>query len=101
MLEELIDDPITLRLATGEYSDGEALYTEVSALAYVTEMMETDIDRWGRVKNTSVFLIIVDDVESIPLESQVIYNEVIYDVQAVKVCRDTDDNIECFRVLVV
>lgn len=99
MFEDRLQESVTLRVPTGIFADGHAGYTEYQGYALITDFTHRDINRYGSIKNGKIFLLRCDD-EPEP-GSQIVHLEQVYDLKDIKVCRDLDGQIECYRCVVV
>jgi len=99
MFEDRLQESVTLRVPTEVFSDGQAAYTEYQAYALITDFTHRDINRYGNIKNGKIFLLRCDN-EPEP-GSQIIHEEKTYDLKDIKICRDLDGQIECYRCVVV
>jgi hypothetical protein len=99
MFEDLSQEPVTLRVPTGAFADGQSSYTEYQAHALITDFTSRDINRYGSIKNGKIFLLRCDNEPEVG--SQIIHSEQTYDLKDIKVCRDLDGKVECYRCVVV
>jgi hypothetical protein len=99
MFEDRLQEPVTLRTPTGNFSDGQSEHTEHQGYALITDVTRRDINRYGNVKNGKVFLLRCAS-EPTP-GSQIVHLDQTYDLKDIKICRDLDGQIECYRCIVV
>lgn len=99
MFEDRLQQSVTLRVPTGVFSDGQAGYTEYQGYALITDFTQRDINRYGSIKNGKIFLLRCNN-EPEP-GSQIIHSGQTYDLKNIKVCRNLDGIIECYRCVVV
>ncbi|MFA6714314.1 MAG: hypothetical protein WC082_08350 [Victivallales bacterium] len=98
MFEDRLQEPVTLQVPEGTFSDGQDSYTEYSACALITDFTQRDINRYGTVKNGKIFLLRCDN-EPLP-GSRIIYEEKTYDIKDIKICRNLNGETECYRCVV-
>ena len=99
MFEDRLQESVILRISDRVFSDGQADYTDYQAYALITDFSRRDINRYSSVKNGKIFLLRCAK-EPKP-GSQLIHSEQTYDLKDIKVCRDLDGQIECYRCVVV
>ena len=99
MFEDRLQEPVTVKVPTGAFADGQNGYTQFSGYALITDFTQRDINRYGSIKNGKIFLLRCDN-EPEP-GSQVIHSGQTYDLKNIKICRDLDGNVECYRCVVV
>jgi len=99
MFDDLLQESVTLRVPTGAFADGQAGYTGYQGYALITDFTHRDINRYGSIKNGKIFLLRCDK-EPEP-GSQIIHSGQTYDLKDIKVCRDLNGRIECYRCVVV
>ncbi|MDD5697432.1 MAG: hypothetical protein PHH77_02345 [Victivallaceae bacterium] len=99
MLEDRLQEPVSLRVPTGNFTDGEAEYTEYSGYALITDFTRRDLSRYGSIKNGKIFLLRCA-AEPLP-GSRMIHQGQTYDLKDITVCRDLDGQIECYRCVVM
>ena len=99
MFENRLQEAVTVKVSNGVFADGQTGYTEYPAYALITDFTHRDINRYGSIKNGKIFLLRCDN-EPVP-GSQIIYSGQTYDLKDIKVCRNLDGQIECYRCVVV
>ena len=99
MFEDRLQEAVTLRVPTGNFADGQAEYEEYQGYALITDFTQRDINRYGSIKNGKIFLLRCDH-EPEP-GSRIIHSARIYDLKDIKICRDLDGQVECYRCVVV
>ena len=99
MFENRLQESVILRVKDGVFADGQAGYTDYQAYALITDFTSRDINRYGSIKNGKIFLLRCD-YKPKP-GSQLIHNEQTYDLKDIKICRDLDGKVECYRCVVV
>ena len=99
MFEDRLQESVTLRVPTGVFSDGQAGNTDYQAYALITDFTHRDIKRYGSIKSGKIFLLRCDN-EPEP-GSQIIHGGKTYDLKDIKICRDLDGQVECYRCVVV
>jgi len=99
MFEDRLQESVTLRVQDGVFADGQTGYSEYTGYALITDFTQRDINRYGNIKNGKIFLLRCAN-EPEP-GSQIIHSGQTYDLKNIKVCRDLDGNIECYRCVVV
>ncbi|MDD5596683.1 MAG: hypothetical protein PHV82_01980 [Victivallaceae bacterium] len=98
MFEDRLQEPVTLQVPDGTFSDGQSGYAEYSAYALITDFTQRDINRYGTVKNGKIFLLRCGH-EPLP-GSRISSREKTYDIKDIKVCRNLDGETECYRCVV-
>jgi hypothetical protein len=99
MFEDRLQEPVTLLVPSGTFSDGQSSYTEYPAYALITDFTQRDIDRYGTVKNGKIFLLRCDS--ELQPGSRINCQGKIYDIKDIKICRKLDGEVECYRCVVV
>lgn len=99
MFEDRLQEAVTIRVPDGTFSDGQAAYAEYPGNVLIMDFTRRDIDRYGSIKNGKIFLLRCAS-EPEP-GSQIIHSGQTYDLKDIKICRDLDENIECYRCVVV
>ncbi|MDD5729203.1 MAG: hypothetical protein PHV59_11635 [Victivallales bacterium] len=99
MFEDLLAEPVILKVPSGTFSDGETQYSEYAAYALISDFTSRDLKTYGNIKNGKIFLLRCT-VHPEP-DSRIIHDEKIYDLKEIKVCRDLDGEIECYRCVVM
>ncbi len=99
MFEDRLQEAVTVRVPNGNFSDGQAAYTEYPGYALIMDFTRRDIDRYGSIKNGKIFLLRCEG-EPKP-GSRIIHSGRTYDLKDIKICRDIDEQIECYRCVVV
>jgi hypothetical protein len=98
MFDHRYIEDITIRKANG-YVDGKPQYSESPGKALITDFSQRDINRFGNIGGGQIFMVKADTAPEI--DSQITHNGKIYDLKGIKVCRDLDGRIECYRCAVV
>lgn len=98
MFEDRLQEAVTIQVPNGNFSDGQTAYTEYQGHALIMDFTRRDIDRYGKVKNGKIFLLRCAD-EPKP-GSRIIHLGQTYDLKDIKICRDLDEQIECYRCVV-
>ena len=99
MFENRLQKLVKVKVPTGVFADGQAGYTEYIGYALITDFTHRDINRYGSIKNGKIFLLRCDN-EPEP-GSQIVHSGQTYDLKDIKICRDLDGQIECYRCVVV
>ena len=99
MFEDRLQEPVTVKVPTGAFADGQSGYTEYSGYAMIMDFSHRDIDRYGSIKNGKIFLLRCKN-EPAP-GSQIVHSGQTYDLKDIKVCRNLDGQVECYRCVVV
>jgi len=86
MDEFLATEPVTLRTLKSGLADGQVGYLETDAMAIVIESRGFT----QRDGASAAFEFLIPGTRDLPPGSQIIWNHVVYDVAAVKQCRDLD-----------
>ena len=95
MFEDRYRESVLLRVPSGGVADGKPVWTEYPGKAIVSDYVERDPAAAGKIKSGKVFLL---KCEYAPApDSQIVYNGQAYDLKSVKICRDLDSRIECYR----
>jgi len=95
MFEDKYRESVTLRVPSGAFTDGKPAYTEFSGSAFIADFTEREEIAFGKIKSGKVFLL---KCENEPVAgSQLIHNGQIYDLKSIKICRNLDGQIECYR----
>lgn len=99
MFEDRINEPVTLKVPAGTFSDGQSLYNEYAAYAFISDFTSRDAKVYSNIKNGKIFLL-RSSIQPEP-GSQIAHDGKIYDLKDIKVCRDIDGEIECYRCVVM
>lgn len=95
MFEDRYREPVTLRAPSGCVADGKPEWVEWPGKAIIIDYAERDPAAAGRIKSGKVFLLRCEEEPA--ADSQIVHNEQTYDLKSVKVCRDLDNRVECYR----
>jgi hypothetical protein len=95
MFEDRYRELVVLRVPSGSVADGKPVCMEYSGRAIITDYAERDPGAAGKIKSGKVFLLKCEYEP--PTDSQIVHNGQTYDLKSVKVCRDLDSRIECYR----
>lgn len=99
MFEDRIKEDVILKVPAGAFSDGQVIYDEYTAYAFISDFTSRDTKAYGNIKNGKIFLLRCDiQPES---GSQVVHDEQTYDLKDIKVCRDVEGGVECYRCVVM
>jgi hypothetical protein len=99
MFEDKYTEQVTVKIPTGTYSDGEPVYAEHAGQALITDFSRRDIERFGKIKNGKIFLL---KCLTAPVPgAQVEHANSLYDIKDIRICRDLNGRIECYRCTVV
>lgn len=94
MFEDRYREAVLL-VPSGSVADGKPVWVEYPGKAIVSDYVERDPAADGKIKSGKVFLL---KCEYAPVaDSQIIHNGQAYDLKSVKICRDLDSRIECYR----
>lgn len=98
MFKERYKEAVVVRIPSGVFVDGQEEYTEYEGFAMITDVSKRDAKQYGNIQNGKVFLLRCEA----PLKpgSCIVHSEQKYDLKEIKVCRDLDGKIECYRCLV-
>ena len=99
MFEDRIKEAVTLKAPAGTFSDGQVIYDEYTAYAFISDFTSRDTKAYGNIKNGKILLLYCD-IQPEP-GSQIVHDEKIYDLKDIKVCRDIEGEVECYRCVVV
>lgn len=96
MHEFLCSEPVTLRVLKAGLSDGEAAYEEQNAMAVVIE------SRGFKQADgaSAAFEFLIPGRRELPPGSRIVWRNIVYDVAAVKQCRDLDGTPRAIRCTV-
>lgn len=95
MFEDRYREPVTLRVPSGSVADGKPVCAEYPGMAIITDYVERDPAATGKIKSGKVFLLKCEYEPA--ADAQIVHNGQTYDLKSVKICRDLESRIECFR----
>jgi hypothetical protein len=95
MFEDRYREPVTLRIPSDSAADGKPVCVEYPGKAIITDYAERDFAAPGKIKSGKVFLLKCDYEPT--MDSQIVHNGQAYSLKSVKVCRDLDSRVECYR----
>ena len=99
MFEDRIKEAVTLKVPAGTFSDGQVLYQEHTGYAFISDFTSRDTKTYGNIKKWQNFSVRCD-VQLDP-GSQVVHDGQIYDLKDIKVCRNIEGEVECYRCVVM
>ena len=94
-LIEYINKNITVRLPTGEYSDGETVYQEVPAKGRFVNAVARDVELWGNMQSNRIVLVCCPEALNLPC--QIVVDGKTYDVVNLRECRGLRADIVIWR----
>ncbi|MEI8244901.1 MAG: hypothetical protein WCI51_03675 [Lentisphaerota bacterium] len=95
MFEARYSEPVMLQVPSGCITDGKPVWTEYPGKAIITDYVERDSAGTGRIKSGNVFLLKCDFEPT--ADSRIVHNGRTYELKSVRICRDLDSRIECYR----
>ena len=95
MFEDRYSELVMLQVPSGCITDGKPVWTEYPGKAIITDYVERDSAGTGRIKSGNVFLLKCDFEPT--ADSRIVHNGRTYELKSVRICRDLDSRIECYR----
>ena len=101
MFHDLCKENIVLRFPESTGSDGEPIYTECAARAFLFDYSKRLLEEVGIRENTRFFIIAADATVNARFAVcmdgiQAISGGRSYDLKTIKACRQVDGRIECY-----
>ncbi len=95
MFEDRYRELVMLQVPSGCITDGKPAWTEYPGKAIITDYVERHSAGTGRIKSGNVFLLKCDYEPT--ADSRIVHNGRTYELKSVRICRDLDSRIECYR----
>ncbi len=91
---------ITIKYPTGTFSDGKPTFSDVSALARISDLSISEIGIFGNVQNAKSFLVAPLSTAP-PVGSKITHTGVTYDLKSVKTYTNCKDEVMAYKCIAV